>query len=270
MERRQHRQHALLAIPQRLFAGPHRLPILRVRRREIGVRQHRAFRQARGAAGILQHRDGFGGLADGMRNRLVGAAEEIAERDDAFAVGDGAELIALLHLRAHHVRRGRELREFADDQRLEPRLRQQSLHLREQRGEIERDENVGAAVLDLVFEHALGVERRIVDDDAAGFHHAEERDHVMRRVGQIEADMHAGADAELLQARGEAVGQRVQLGVADAPAHEFERRQVGEALGRAFEHGLHGAGEDAARPSARPAGTISASAGSQSKRRFLS
>ena len=60
---------------------------------------------------------------------------------------------------------------------------------------------------------AQRVERRIIDDRAAGFQHAEEGDDIVGRVRQKEADMHARPDAELLEARGGAVRQRLEFRV---------------------------------------------------------
>ena len=91
---------------------------------------------------------------------------------------------------------------------------------------------------------ARGVERRIVDDHAARLEDAEEGDHGMGRVGHVEADMHAGSDAELLEARGGAVGQRVEFDVAHAPVHELQRRAVAEPAGRSFQNALKRAGLD--------------------------
>ena len=46
----------------------------------------------------------------------------------------------------------------------------------------------------------------------------------MGRIGQIEGDVHARADAELLEARGSAIGERFQLCVGNPLVHELERR----------------------------------------------
>ena len=61
----------------------------------------------------------------------------------------------------------------------------------------------------------------------------------MGRIGQIEGDVHARPDAELLEARGGAIGERIQLRVGNPLVHELQRRKRAEALGRRFEDALH-------------------------------
>ena len=89
-------------------------------------------------------------------------------------------------------------------------------------------------------EPAQRLQRRVIDDRAARLQDAEEGDDVVRGVGQEEADMHAGAHAELLKAGGGAVGERLELRVADSPVHELQRRKRTEALGGSIQHALNG------------------------------
>ena len=86
--------------------------------------------------------------------------------------------------------------------------------MRIERGEVERDQDVGLAVVDFELKRRERVQRRIIDDDPARLHRPEERDHVVGRIGQVEPDMHAGLDAELLEAGRGAVGERVELRVS--------------------------------------------------------
>ena len=149
------------------------------------------------------------------------------------------------HARGRHLRfdrpgRGRHLGEFANDQRFETSRSEKLLGLRIERGEVETDEDVGLAVVDLQLQRRQRVQGRVVDDRPARFQHAEKGDDVMRRVGQVEADMNARLDAELLEARRGAVRERVQFRVGCALAHEVERRLRAEALGGVLEHALHG------------------------------
>ena len=95
------------------------------------------------------------------------------------------------------------------------------------------------AVLDLEFEPAQRLERGDIDDCSARLQHAEEGDRVMGRIGQIEADVHARPDPELLEARGGAIGERFQLRVGNPLVHELQRRKRSEALSRRFEDALH-------------------------------
>jgi hypothetical protein len=66
---------------------------------------------------------------------------------------------------------------------------------------------------------------------AAGLEHAEEGDDVVRRVGQVQAHVHAGAHAQPLKARRGAVGELLQPAIAVFATHELERRALAP-LGR--------------------------------------
>ena len=152
-----------------------------------------------------------------------------------------------LHLR-HHARRGhvrldrvwrdREFRKLADYHRLQPRGLEELLGLRIGRGEVDGDENVSLAVADLEFERVKSVERRIVDDRSARFQDAKEGDHVVGRVRQIEADVHAGLDAELLKTGRRAVSQRVERRIGHALVHELQRGLAAEPRRRCLQHAL--------------------------------
>ena len=106
------------------------------------------------------------------------------------------------------------------------------------RGEIDGDENVGLAVADLEFKRVKSVERRIIDHRSARFQNAKEGDHIMGRVGQEEADMHPGLDAELLETGRGAVRKRVELGVGHGLVHELQRGLVTETRRRFLQHAL--------------------------------
>ncbi len=180
--------------------------------------------------------------------------EKVAERDDALVGPDLRQHVLRRHERLHRPGREREFGELADDEPLQPRRVEKLLRLRIERGDVEGDEHVRLAVLDLEFERAQRVERRIIDDHAARLQDAEKGDRVMGRVRQIEADMHAGPDAELLEARGRAVGERVELGVADPLVHELQRRKRAEPLRRLAENAVHGAAVSIGASQRTPAG----------------
>ena len=57
---------------------------------------------------------------------------------------------------------------------------------------------------ELVGKLTLGIERGEVHDAPAGFEHAEEREGMIGRIGQVERDRRARADAQVHQAGGEA------------------------------------------------------------------
>ena len=165
--------------------------------------------------------------------------EKIAERDSAVVVLDFRYHALRRHERLHRARRERVLGEFADDERLQPARGEKLFRLRIERGEVQGHEDVRLAVLDLEFERPQRIERRIIDDRPAGLQHAEKGDRVMRRVGKIEADMHARPDAEPLEARRRAVGKRFELRVRDPLVHELQGGKRAEAPRRLGENALH-------------------------------
>ncbi len=111
--------------------------------------------------------------------------------------------------------------------------------MRIERGNVERDEDVGLAVFDLQFQRRQRVQGRIVYDDAARLQRAEKGDHIVRGVGKEETDMHARPDAELLEPRRRAVGEGVELRVGQALVHEVERGPEAEALRGLLQHALY-------------------------------
>ena len=60
-------------------------------------------------------------------------------------------------MRAHALRVAGKLGEVADDEMLDACSAEESAHLRIERGQIERDENVRLAIGDFVFEHLFRV-----------------------------------------------------------------------------------------------------------------
>ena len=224
---------------QRAFLAPEEhLPVERAGCRQVRVGQHRAFGRACRAPGIGEHGHRIRRIADRMGFEAPVVVEEVVE-GDAARIG--------LHLRQHarrghvrldRVRRDREFGELADYHRLQPRGLEELLGLRIGRGEVHGDENVGLAVADLEFERVKSVERRIIDDRSARFQDAKEGDHVMGRVRQIEADVHAGLDAELLETGRGAVRKRVELSVGHALVHELQRGLVAETRRRCLQHAL--------------------------------
>src|SRR3546814_6025510 len=60
-------------------------------------------------------------------------------------------------------------------------------HLLQRRAEVlDDDDRLGAAVAQLMFEFARGVQRVGVDDDQAGAQHAEQGDRILQQVGRSE------------------------------------------------------------------------------------
>ena len=239
VEERQDAQRALLALDHRRRIGPRRrLPVLRVGRGQVGVGQHRPFRRAGRAAGILDDRERVGRIGDRVGLIAPVVVDEIAEGDVPVVGRDLRQHALRRHERLHHTGGAGELRERPDDQLLQPRRLQELLGLGIDDRDIERDEDVGLAVGDLELERGEGVERRIIDHHAPRLQDAEQGDHRLGRIGHVEADVHAGSDAELLEARGRAVGERVQFGVAQALVHELQRRTVAESASGRLQHAL--------------------------------
>jgi len=230
VEQRQHHERALAAFLEDLrLAHLHRQELVACRG-EVRVREHRALGLARGAAGVLQHRERLAQVPGRMTLVLAVVVEQLGEAHVLRVLRDRAELARLLELRAHRRRVSAPFGDVADDELPEARAPEHARHLRVERGDVERDEDVGLAVLDLVLEDLLGVERRIVHHHPARLEHAEEGDEVVRRVREIQAHVHAGLHAQALETARRAVGERAELPVGIPAPHELERRIVGPAL----------------------------------------
>ena len=202
--------------------------------------EHRAFGRARGAAGILDDGQLIGERAERVDLIVAVVVDEIAERDMALVMLDVGQHACSRHLRFDRLGRGRHLGEFADDKRFEAGGSEQFFGLGITRGDVETDKDVGLAVFDLQLERRQRVQGRVVDDCAAGLQHAEKGDHIVRRVGKEETDMHARPDAELLEAGGCAVRKRVELRVGYALVHEVERGLRTKSFRGLLQHALYG------------------------------
>src|SRR5437879_1448076 len=86
-------------------------------------------------------------------------------------------------------------------------------HERDRREPRERDERLGPGVLELPAQLRRGVQRVARDHDRARAQRAIEGDDELRAVGQEQRDAIAFANAERLEARGEAVRAPIELGV---------------------------------------------------------
>ncbi|MNO54427.1 hypothetical protein D3C76_448990 [compost metagenome] len=197
---------------------------------------HGALRQAGGAAGVLQHGDAQRRVLNQVGLVLAGVVEQVGEGDAAVAILHGADLALLPQLRLALFRHGAEFAERTDHQGLQPRLVEQAGHGRVEGSQIEGDEDVGAAILDLVRQHVAGIQRRVVHHGATGAEDGEEADDVLRHVGQEQPDMHARSDAHALQPGGHARDQVGQLAVADLAAHEVDGGAIGPAAYGVVQH----------------------------------
>jgi hypothetical protein len=167
MEQRQHAQKNFLAGTQAIVAaGVHHC--LAGGGRQVAMGKHRALRQAGGAAGVLEDRD-CGIDIDGGRRHGHGIAGGQVLEADARRVEDdvGDPFGRSGHFTACH------LRQIAHHQAAQAGAAQHLVHQRVQRGQVQRHHDVGLAVGNLVPDHIRGVERRIIDDGAAGFQDCE-------------------------------------------------------------------------------------------------
>ena len=151
----------------------------------------------------------------------------VRDRDD-FAI--------VRHVGAHGLGCRGHFSYVADDEGFQSRCFEQPAHLRVKRLQVERHENVGLAVVDLVLENLFRIQGRVVDYRAAGFHHPEERDDIVRRVGQIEPDMYAGAHAEFLKSLGRPISEVAQISIRDFLVHEIEGGIIRPLGGRSLQN----------------------------------
>ena len=201
--------------------------------------EHRALGQPGGAAGVLQNHVDLPQVGNvvGPVGAVIG--KQLLEGQVQIVHRHLAQLSGTLELGAHRRRTDRKIAQAADYHLPQPRVAHQAPYLRVQRRQVERDEDVSLTVRHLVLEHALGVERRIVDHRAAGLEYAEERDRVVRRIRQVQADVYARTDSQLLESGRGTIHQRTQFAVADDAAHEFERRTFRPARHGFVEDLLH-------------------------------
>ena len=153
VEQRQDAENALLAVAQGgRFRSAGGLDILRAGRGQIGVREHRALGRAGRAAGILNDGQRFVEVAERMRLIAPVVVDQVAERHVAIVVRCFREHARGRHMRLDRTGGERHLGELADDELLEARRSEQLFRLRVERGEVERDQEFGLAVLDLELE----------------------------------------------------------------------------------------------------------------------
>ncbi len=232
MEHRQDHHHTFLAVFQQVHvAGP--AGIHMHGRRDVAMGQHGALGLAGGAAGILQDRHFLGRVLHRMRGVAAVIGDQVGEADMLVVLGNGGDFLALGERKQQVLGEGQHVGQAADHHLLQPRGADHLGDVRIQRLEVQRDDDVGLAVLDLVAQLALGIERAVIHHSAAGLQDGEEADHVMRRVGQEQADMHARADAELLEAFGGTVDQVGNRRIGIGLAHEVQagpRREARDGI----------------------------------------
>ena len=196
------------------------------------MREHRPLRLAGGAAGILQHRDLVSERAVRMTN--IGAVVGDQRAEIELAARAAAALDLRADERAHH-RLGQKIFQIADHQGLELRRALERRDLRIERADAERHHHLDLGIDDLILELARRRQRTEIGDAAAGHQHGEKADDVMRRVGKMQPDIDAGADAQRLQAFGGADREIVQLRERQSLVIEIDRHLGGPAFCRLVE-----------------------------------
>ena len=224
VEQRQH-THDLLRASRRVGCRPGLA--LRHRRHHAAMGQHRGLGQARGAAGVLQQRHLIPQVAlDRVREIGAVVVEQVLERHVPLVAGPRRDLFLLGERIEPVLGPGQIVGDRAHDQLLETCLAAHRGHLRVERHDIERDQDVGLAVAYFELELSCGVERRVVHHAATGLQDAEEGDQIVRRVGKIEADIDARPDAQLLEARRRMIRRLAIVGEGHHLVEEVGERPV--------------------------------------------
>jgi hypothetical protein len=116
--------------------------------------------------------------------------------------------------------------ERADHQRFELRALQHFERGRQQGGGIDRHQQPGARIRNLIGQFGGGVERAEIDQRRPGDRSAVIGGDIVRHVGQVEPHPVAPRDAEPLEPGREAQRLAVQLGIGVFAAHEIDQRAI--------------------------------------------
>ena len=227
-------QHAQNAVVLAVVARIDRVDLARIGR-QVLVAQHRALGRAGGAAGILEQRD----VALRIDRHLgVGAVigDQLRKARDPRIVRERAGFLALEQPEQQRLDRREPSGDRSHHQSLQARLVEHLERGRQQGGGRQREQDRRAAVLDLMRQLVDGVERREIDHGRPGRHRAIIGSDIMRHVGQEQPDPVPLADAQRLQALGDARNAPGDLVIAVFAAHEIEQRRRSLALSRCEEH----------------------------------
>ena len=202
---------------------------------QVAVCEHRALGRSGGSARVLEQRDVAGFdlpiLVAGGKTR-----EEILE---VVQLGVPVEpsALAVLSFRELHQPAGRERQVVLDPGGDHPPNRRRIAHLAHAGKEVvKHDGGLGAGVRPLLLHLPRNVEGVGVDHQRARAQGAEERNHVLDRVGQHERHALALGDAEPLQGAGEPGCQLVEASVGEPPRRQarLDGEHHGFALGEAL------------------------------------
>ena len=211
VEERQDAQDALLSHRELRRPGRHLLHV----DVDVGVRQHRALRGARGAAGVLQHGDVVVGAID--RAGPSPCEQDVGADDDPVLDRRGArarQVLDLSSLRQHRLSGRQQLRERGHhDGALERAGRSSASTL--SNSSLRSSVTISSVSLSSTWNVQLldRVERVVVDHRPAGLEHGEVVDDERRAVGEQQAHLRPLLHAELLQPGGGPLGEQPDLGV---------------------------------------------------------
>ena len=187
--------------------------------------QHRALGQPGGAAGVLQHRNrGLRVDRHGCKPAVI--AHQALVMNDAGALLDPADLLALHQREQQVLREGQHAGHRADHDPLQTGLAQQRLRLVIDHRQVQRHHHPGAAVIDLMLDFARGVERIEVHDRGADGQRRIVIDDRIRGIGQEQPHPIALFDADLLQTLGRLGNQPPDLLIGHDLAQEIDRRPI--------------------------------------------
>jgi len=176
------------------------------------MRQHGSLGHAGRTAGVLEDRGVLG--ADVHRSKGGLGAHELCEGMLARGAVDrrAVPLPLFAREREQHTEKCREvLLDVGEDQ--VPNRRPVARRTRDGVEPRERDERLGPGVRELPAQLGRGVKGVAWDHDRARAQRAIEGDDELRAVGQEQRDAIAFANAERLEARGEAVREAIEFGV---------------------------------------------------------
>ena len=139
--------------------------------------------------------------------RVAGVSGVIGDQRGEIDFAPGALKSAPPQAQESCRRRRQEIRDTANDQRLEPGRALQSRKLRIEHRQTEREHHRRLGVGDLIFELARGRQGLKLTTRPPAISTAKNADHKMRRVRQVQSDVDTRPDAERLQSLCRAASQ---------------------------------------------------------------
>ena len=227
------RQCAQNSLRRSARLGIDRRYLLRVDR-EAGVGQHRALGLARGAAGILQHRQ-IVVRVDLHRSRSAVVAHQRLESDVAL-VDDHLRLLATAEQAVKHaLDRRQRPRQRADDKAPQPRALHHFADGRIEARHVEANHDVRLGILNLRGKLVSRVEGREIDYRPARLQDGVVGDHVLRAIRQEQAHLHALFHPQQLEPLGGMAHQVHHLAIGIGTAKKIEVGRIRRLAGGTFQ-----------------------------------